>query len=149
MMCQGQSKVFSLPQVLGNQLSTTVLQSPSCNPTFYKMQVNLLPVMICKPINSGMFPCTSLPLAAFLNSDYWVRAARGRNARILHSLLGFTWRCLLSFRVFFILVLWQIPGHQGAEGHFLNTGQHGGGKDLLQNLRDVLSIHGNERPASW
>lgn len=41
------------------------------------------------------------------------------------------------------------PGLSGSEGHFSNTGQHGGGKDLLQNLRDVLGIHGNERAASW
>lgn len=53
------------------------------------------------------------------------------------------------FRVLLIAILWQIPGPQGAEGHFSNTGQHGGGKDLLQNLRDVPGIHGNERPASW
>lgn len=145
-MCQGQSKVFALPQVLGNRLSTTVLQPPSCNPTFYKTQVNLLPVMICKPINVSMH---KPPSGSF--SEFWLVSKRSERQECQNPPLAarFTWRCLLSFRVLFIPVLWRIPGHQGAEGHFLNTGQHGGGKDLLQNLRDVLSIHGNERPASW
>lgn len=51
--------------------------------------------------------------------------------------------------VLFITIYFKSQGHQGDEGYFLNSGQHGGGEDLLQNLRDVLGIHGNKGPASW
>lgn len=37
----------------------------------------------------------------------------------------------------------------GGKGCFLDTGQHGGGEDLLQNLRDLLGVHSDKRPASW
>lgn len=55
--------------------------------TFCIMQVNSLPLMICKPINGCRFPCTGLALVASLNSDYLASTGKPGNARIMQSSL--------------------------------------------------------------
>lgn len=114
--------------------------------TFYKMQLNLLPLITCK---SAMVVISIHKLPSGYISEFWLlgkcRKSQGCQNYLVTAWVLFAVPSFLQSTLYSHLI--ANPRPQGDKGHFLNTGQHGGGEDLLQNLRDVLGIHGNERPA--
>lgn len=100
--------------------------------TLYSVKVNLPSLRTSKPISGWRFPCTSLLLAAFLNSDYGASVARTKQCQ---NYLVIAWVRFIDVffpsEYSFFLSCFKSGGHYGGGGHFLNTRQYGGGEDLL------------------